>query len=31
MEAAWILSNIAFGDQPTIIQLVDGVDFNSNS
>ncbi len=31
MESAWILSNIAFGDYPTIIQLVDGSDFNSNS
>lgn len=31
MESAWILSNIAFGDYPTIVQLVDGSNFNSNS
>ena len=31
MESAWTLSNIAFGDYPTIVQLVDGSNFNSNS
>lgn len=31
MESAWILSNIAFGDYPTIVQHVDGSNFNSNS